>query len=459
MSPIVRSGLGLVLMVACGREPDLVGPSELVVVIPAETCDAVSCDGETPICDEGTCVACTEHDHCDSGVCDRDTRSCIDEADVVHVVNEGWLGDREPGEDTSGCGAVDRPCLTLRHGITRLDDASERVWLRLADGPYEAGPHEIEGRLFLIGGDDVRVEFSLGDTPPMFEVQPGGAIRVDQVHLRAAQRLVSCEGEDRDPGRVRIERSLLTDAQSVAVAARRCEVAIQESTLSGMDDVGLLAESSEVSVLASTIGPSRGIGVETDRGSLVLERTLVEGNREGGVHIDETDFVIRNNFVQDNGDSGVSGSSVGGILIERDGPEVRVFEFNSIIVNRNGTYSPYAAGVDCFTVGYIDIRNSVLWHNTRSQEETPRQAGGLCRVAYSAVEFGVTGDDRLEDGPGNLDLDPRFVDERRGDYRVSPDSPVIDAADPEANVQVDFDGTPRPAGAGFDMGAFESPAR
>jgi|GEM_PF-921742 len=57
---------------------------------------------------------------------------------------------------------------------------------------------------------------------------------------------------------------------------------------------------------------------------------------------------------------------------------------------------------------------------------------------------------------GNLTADPLFVDPANGDYHLSADSPCIDKGTEVDAPATDLDGTIRPRGAGFDMGAYEA---
>ncbi|MBN1675049.1 MAG: right-handed parallel beta-helix repeat-containing protein [Kiritimatiellae bacterium] len=59
--------------------------------------------------------------------------------------------------------------------------------------------------------------------------------------------------------------------------------------------------------------------------------------------------------------------------------------------------------------------------------------------------------------PNNLlDVDPLFLNAAAGDFRLQAGSPAIDAGAALAEVPADMEGTPRPEGAGWDVGAYES---
>lgn len=58
-------------------------------------------------------------------------------------------------------------------------------------------------------------------------------------------------------------------------------------------------------------------------------------------------------------------------------------------------------------------------------------------------------------GTEYIEEDPAFVNEKGGDFRLSADSPAIDAGTPDEAPDIDFSGTARPNGNGIDIGAFE----
>jgi hypothetical protein len=94
--------------------------------------------------------------------------------------------------------------------------------------------------------------------------------------------------------------------------------------------------------------------------------------------------------------------------------------------------------------GFSSSSNNIVYFNS-----SPPVLSVGSGFSYSDVEGGSP-------GTGNIDEDPLFVDFDGGDYHLSSGSPCIDAG--IGVVAYDIEGTPRPQGAGHDMGAYEAPA-
>lgn len=116
------------------------------------------------------------------------------------------------------------------------------------------------------------------------------------------------------------------------------------------------------------------------------------------------------------------------------------------------------------------ISHSILWDNaaiTGPSLYLKHVSGGnytaQATIEYSNIKHGPASTHTdpgctLIWGKGNINADPLFTGPFRGDYRLSTDSPCIDAGDPAfipPAGAADLDGAPRLYGAAVDMGAYE----
>ncbi len=93
------------------------------------------------------------------------------------------------------------------------------------------------------------------------------------------------------------------------------------------------------------------------------------------------------------------------------------------------------------------VRNCILWGNGVDVLEAP-------------AEFSVVGTPpEWAQGPGNINLDPEFVDPASGDYRLKDTSPCIDAGWNSCinGYEADLSGQMRVLNGLVDMGAYENP--
>ena len=116
----------------------------------------------------------------------------------------------------------------------------------------------------------------------------------------------------------------------------------------------------------------------------------------------------------------------------------------------NCTITDNAAGVNgggIFSNGrQLLVINSIIWANK------PRQfsmIGADLRVNYSNIDGQMRGD-------GNINFPPRFQDAANDNFNLKPFSRSINAGTATPAPDDDILGTPRPQGAGVDMGAYEA---
>ena len=187
------------------------------------------------------------------------------------------------------------------------------------------------------------------------------------------------------------------------------------------------------------------------------EGNLVDGcdvyrNSGWGVHVyaegEQTTSgnVIRNNLVHDNGRVGDRGVGIGlysgtgilaydnvvwgnttGIAVNYGAVGTGVYN-NTVVGNAQGGIS---IGAD--STGTI-VSNNIVWNN--AGEAIGNQGGATL-------------------GTNLTDVDPLFATEANFDFRLRHGSPAIDSGETLAAVTADIDGTARPQGRAYDLGAYE----
>ena len=102
----------------------------------------------------------------------------------------------------------------------------------------------------------------------------------------------------------------------------------------------------------------------------------------------------------------------------------------------------------------VQVTDCILWDNEPHEIQVV-PGGGEPRthidISHSVVDGGCDEIEQWEVGgftwrPGNIELDPQFIDAMQNNFRLTADSPCIDAGNPESE--------PDPYGTRSDMGAF-----
>jgi hypothetical protein len=196
-----------------------------------------------------------------------------------------------------------------------------------------------------------------------------------------------------------------------------------------------------------------GFYVATD-GNLVADSDI-HRNAGWGIHVynqtagQSASFnVIRGNRVFDNARIGARGP---GILLS-SGRGNRAYN-NLVWGNQGGLYVAHA------TEG-AELSHNDVWGNAR-YGILVRFPARKTRIVNNIV-YRNAGPPLLDAGTDTtashnlLYVNPRFVAEDAGDFRLRPDSPAVDAGTPVDAIPVDIQGAPRRQGRAPDLGAYES---
>jgi len=105
------------------------------------------------------------------------------------------------------------------------------------------------------------------------------------------------------------------------------------------------------------------------------------------------------------------------------------------------------------------VRNNICSRNEQAQlrdasEQKHRNQQTQIHVDYNLID-GFRGSWREIYGDRAVVGDPRFVNTSLGDFHLKPNSPAIDKGLPIDAPSYDFEGDPRPAGSGYDIGIDE----
>jgi len=170
-------------------------------------------------------------------------------------------------------------------------------------------------------------------------------------------------------------------------------------------------------------------GIRCDADPTITE-CVIKNNSDYGIRAVGSAAEIKNNWIYDNGDTGI----------------LCIFSDNTVIRN-NTVANNTSYGIRVTRGAAPEISNCILWDNGDELYN--------CTATYSCIKSCSDAD-----GEGNIcgdGNDPNFFDADANDFHLNPDSPCIDAGDPNGDYsgQSDIDGEPRIMRGRVDMGADE----
>ena len=393
-------------------------------------------DRTRPTCDGAAhqCRPCAASIECDSLVC-NDDGTCAAVGDVVYTDNQGG---RCAGANHAGtradpvCEVADAvPLANARRGLIHVAGSTQSYQPILLTGARATllivGPGAAAVPAATIagqGGSAVSLGLAVN---ALARLQLDGFIV--QGDANSSAPVVGCVGRT-------------TNLRAASIRLRRVRV------LGGGGGVSAIA--CTVTVEDSTVRDSRGDGIAVS-GALTVRRASVLANQGAGVKLTapgagaSSSYELTNDIIGDN--------KGGGVDVE-DASGAGTFSFNTVFNNgRNGVS---CGGVFFNAMGdTMHLENSIVWGNQINN------ASQVCGCSFSQV---VINEMNLPNAV-YLDQSPDFVDYRGMNYRLKPASLVnraylVDKVLPSdggvaALIADDIDGTARPQGKGWDIGAHE----
>ena len=350
------------------------------------------CSAATPVCDVGACRGCREHSECASGVCTSDG-SCALASNIAYAAPFGAAA--------SGCTRMD-PCTLTR----ALELGIGRPYVLLATGSYSNNAAlRVNGRTHIVGGSP-RPTITRNGAGQIFTLEFGAEATFDNVEINAATSVTNLPGygvECAIPnGIVRAVRSVFTNNDASGIRATSCTVEVRDSTFTNNRD-----------------------GISVTDSKVTVERSVFKGQTNKGLNLDGGLFTITNNFLFRN---------VVGADLFPNGLGT-LFEFNTIVDNTS-------IGVSCQVINNqgtaLQMPNNLIARNGMNAPTSPD-----CVFSSSMIV-----------GSDIAPLKFKSPDSAPFDYHLTAGSSAVDQIGSSTQTR-DFDGQPRPAGAGHDYGADE----
>ncbi|HZE38305.1 MAG TPA: right-handed parallel beta-helix repeat-containing protein [Stackebrandtia sp.] len=199
-----------------------------------------------------------------------------------------------------------------------------------------------------------------------------------------------------------------------------------------------------------------GIDVKYDDDAQAkIHDNVVTGNRGPNIYVDSSSNVE----VYNNVSTGTTNETKAGIgLAVEDYSSSH--KLDNVKIYNNVSYGNAQAGLGFWvessgTMSNIQVVNNTFFGNDRGAVAFDADQFGGDNVLRNNVfgEGDVSNDDFAADH--NVSGDPGFVDPGSGDFHLKDGSAAIDAGSKTGAPAFDRDNKPRPAGDGFDIGAYE----
>jgi hypothetical protein len=233
------------------------------------------------------------------------------------------------------------------------------------------------------------------------------------------------------------------------------DVTLQQNTIannSASGNVGgaiYVASDATATVISSTIRNNNGstiIDID-EMGIITLNYNIIYDNNATGPGLirSRTEAIVIGNLIYGN-----QANVGGGIYIQNNGSII-----NNTIVNNLATANGGGIFIGLGT-GNISIINNIVADNTGDNVTGIRDGssgtatidGGYNNIFNNSSDVNFATD---------INADPEFINPANNNYRLTEDSPNINAGDPNTDpaINIDLDGNARPNNGRIDVGAYE----
>jgi hypothetical protein len=236
------------------------------------------------------------------------------------------------------------------------------------------------------------------------------------------------------------------------------------------DGFGIEPSSGPIEIMYSTACHNRGDGFDSKAANTYIHNCTAANNSCDGIKLWAGDSKIENCLIYGTGDGTGGASPWAGIVIdgEKDGDN---FEIINVTLHDNPKRQAYPMyiGYDRYADINVAMRNCIVANGYGVAYFGPRvspvieynlfyRPGSNEQVEANGRIYSKGDIQKGELGSGNIVSDPLFISPawgKTGNYHLQLGSPAIDAGTSLGAPAIDLEGNLRPAGAGYDIGAYE----
>jgi hypothetical protein len=406
-----------------------------------------------------------------------------------------------PTGDDANPGTIDRPWRTIQKAAATLT-AGDTVYIRAGTYPERVLPQHsgspgseityaaYPGETATMDGTGITLP---DDLAGLFEIAGRSYIQVSGLRVVNAGPFANNAAilvSDSDHITVENCATFHTASSGIGVwGSQQVIIAgntVEQAGIGGGQECITIAGTSDFEVRDNTVLDCQKEGIDAKDGSSngLITGNVVSRPHAVGIYVDAWDrpthdITVSRNLVFDSveGAGLAVASEMGGLLsnvrLENNiahhnhtyGIEISYccsasHPMDTIVIINNTLYENGVGWGGGIIADNAQAQNVVIRNNIASQNLTFQIAvaadvpAGNVSVDHNLID-GYRGYEDEVYGEDYVEGDPRFVDAPAGDLHLRPESPAIDHASATAAPAEDWDGDPRPGGAGYDIGADE----